>query len=180
MFFLLRVGFGSASSSCFCRRAKRVRRRPVRKFEHNRSRLGGGRRGIADLRRLLHAASRMPARSADRPRSPLGYKAQASAKMLYEFITEQLAPNETGSVARRPVAPETAAASRSTNRPHETLTPTDLEPAWRGPTPLPRPSPLRRPGLSAGRNELLAAPPTPHTVGRSNRLIRIKAPRELA
>src|SRR5271156_4775145 len=29
----------------------------------------------------------------------LGYKAQAGAKMLYDFLTEQLAPKETGSVA---------------------------------------------------------------------------------
>ena len=72
-----------------------------------------------------------------------GYKAQASAKMLYEFITEQLAPNETGSVAAP--AERTKSASSNESRPNETLTPTDLEPAWRGPTPLPRPSPLRRP-----------------------------------
>src|SRR5271170_7664959 len=29
----------------------------------------------------------------------LGYKAQAGAKMLYDFLTEQLAPKETGSIA---------------------------------------------------------------------------------
>src|ERR1700678_313058 len=32
----------------------------------------------------------------------LGYKAQAGAKMLYDFLTEQLAPKETGSVASGP------------------------------------------------------------------------------
>lgn len=75
-----------------------------------------------------------------------GYKAQASAKMLYEFITEQLSPSETGSVAatQKPKT-ETSTAEAREPRPHETLTPTDLEPAWRGPTPLPRPSPLRKP-----------------------------------
>ena len=31
----------------------------------------------------------------------LGYKAQAGAKMLYDFLTEQMAPKETGSVASR-------------------------------------------------------------------------------
>src|ERR1700759_5522590 len=30
----------------------------------------------------------------------LGYKAQAGAKVLYDFLTEALAPKETGSVAR--------------------------------------------------------------------------------
>src|SRR5271168_3282978 len=29
----------------------------------------------------------------------LGYKAQAGAKMLYDFLTEQMAPKETGSLA---------------------------------------------------------------------------------
>src|SRR6516225_3370520 len=31
----------------------------------------------------------------------LGYKAQAGAKMLYEFLTDTLAPKETGTIASR-------------------------------------------------------------------------------
>ena len=63
-----------------------------------------------------------------------GYKAQASAKMLYDFLTDALAPAETGSVT--PV---------STSRRHvdakskDTLRPADLAPAWRGPMPRPDP-----------------------------------------
>jgi hypothetical protein len=62
----------------------------------------------------------------------IGHRAQAGAKMLYEFLNEQLGPSETGAV-------RTPAATPSQN----TLTPTDLEPAWRG--PLPRRDPRERP-----------------------------------
>jgi len=60
----------------------------------------------------------------------IGHRAQAGAKMLYEFLNEQLGPSETGTVR---------AATPSQN----TLTPADLEPAWRG--PLPRRDPRERP-----------------------------------
>ena len=52
-----------------------------------------------------------------------GQRAQAGAKMVYEFINERLASQETGSVATR-----TAAGKASQN----TLTPTDLVAPWRG------------------------------------------------
>jgi hypothetical protein len=70
----------------------------------------------------------------------MGYKAQAGAKMLYEFLTQAMAsravtPHETGSIAdvRLPAKPvlDKAAAESSQN----TLTPADLTPAWRGPSP---------------------------------------------
>src|SRR5882672_3428421 len=56
----------------------------------------------------------------------IGHRAQAGAKMLYEFLNEQLGPNETGSVtaARTPALPL-----------QNTLTAQDLAPAWRGPQP---------------------------------------------
>jgi len=62
-----------------------------------------------------------------------GYKAQAGAKMLYDFLTDALAPTETGSVASGTRKRETSAQSQ------DTLLPTDLTPAWR--SPLPRPDP---------------------------------------
>jgi hypothetical protein len=67
----------------------------------------------------------------------LGYKAQAGAKMLYDFLTEALAPHETGSLASgtgQRSAPGKAALEKASQN---TLTPTDLAPAWRGP-PAPR------------------------------------------
>ncbi len=61
-----------------------------------------------------------------------GYKAQAGAKMLYDFLTDALAPAETGSV--------TSIGKREvTAKSQDTLLPADLAPAWRG--PLPRPDP---------------------------------------
>ncbi len=60
-----------------------------------------------------------------------GYKAQAGAKMLYEFLSDTLAPTETGSIPTK----KTEASARS----QDTLRSTDLTPAWRGPTPRPDP-----------------------------------------
>ena len=62
----------------------------------------------------------------------IGYKAQAGAKMLYDFLTEALAPHadriaHDGTSATR--LGQTAVESASQN----TLTPADLAPAWRGP-----------------------------------------------
>ena len=61
----------------------------------------------------------------------MGYRAQAGAKMLYEFLTEALAPRDTGSVASHA---GTSAAGRAAARDSQnTLTPADLAPAWHGP-----------------------------------------------
>ena len=62
-----------------------------------------------------------------------GYKAQAGAKMLYDFLTEALAPSETGSVA-------STGKREATVKSQNTLLPSDLTPAWRGPA-QPRPDP---------------------------------------
>jgi len=62
----------------------------------------------------------------------MGYRAQAGAKMLYDFLTEALAPNDTGSVRGTTTA---AGAKPPLQRAstQDTLTPADLAPAWRGP-----------------------------------------------
>jgi hypothetical protein len=59
----------------------------------------------------------------------LGQRAQAGAKMLYEFLSEQLGPNETGSISAAKGVPTTS---------QSTLTPADLQPAWRGPPAVPK------------------------------------------
>lgn len=63
-----------------------------------------------------------------------GYKAQAGAKMLYEFLSESLAPTETGSVT-----PASARRTDATGRSQDTLLPADLAAPWRGPMPRPDP-----------------------------------------
>jgi hypothetical protein len=68
-----------------------------------------------------------------------GYKAQAGAKMLYEFLSDALAPAETGSVV------QAGAQKRDvTAKSQDTLVLPDLAPAWRNPTPLPRSAPRGR------------------------------------
>jgi hypothetical protein len=64
-----------------------------------------------------------------------GQKAQASAKAVYDFLSEKLGPDEIGRVATgKPVAPVAAEGEKSS---HNTLTPADRIPAWRGPQPRP-------------------------------------------
>jgi hypothetical protein len=68
----------------------------------------------------------------------IGYKAQAGAKMLYDFLSEALAPRETGSLTNgtprggrsAKATPEKSPAERTSQN---TLNPADLAPAWRGP-----------------------------------------------
>jgi hypothetical protein len=70
----------------------------------------------------------------------IGQRAQAGARMVYEFLSDRIARGETGSVTvRKPPVPDAAPVLRGT------LKPTDLEPAWQAPpsqgesVPLPRP-----------------------------------------
>jgi len=57
----------------------------------------------------------------------IGHRAQAGAKMLYEFLNAQLGPNDTGAIGK-------TAAGKARPSQH-TLTAADLAPAWRGPQP---------------------------------------------
>jgi len=69
--------------------------------------------------------------------STLGYRAQAGAKILYEALTEAMAPRETGavggSVAKSLAGQSTTEKSAAERPSRSTLTPADLAPAWRGP-----------------------------------------------
>ncbi len=65
--------------------------------------------------------------------SAIGYKAQAGAKMLYDVLTDALAPRETGSLASGTPARGGAAKTALERASQNTLTPADLTPAWRGP-----------------------------------------------
>jgi hypothetical protein len=63
----------------------------------------------------------------------LGYRAQAGAKMLYDFLTETLASHDSGSTSR--TGSITKAAQTPVNASQNTLTPADLVPPWHGPQP---------------------------------------------
>lgn len=63
----------------------------------------------------------------------LGHRAQAGAKMLYEYLNEHFGPNDTGTVAN---AATGKAVPLPPVRPSQhTLSPSDMTPAWRGPPP---------------------------------------------
>ena len=62
----------------------------------------------------------------------IGQRAQAGARMVYEYLNEHLGPNETGTVH--------AATGKAIPLPPErpsrhTLSPADQTPPWRGPQP---------------------------------------------
>jgi hypothetical protein len=65
----------------------------------------------------------------------LGYKAQAGAKMLYDFLTERLASKDTGSIANSGARSGKQATPVVDKGSQNTLTPADLAPAWHTPTP---------------------------------------------
>jgi hypothetical protein len=66
----------------------------------------------------------------------IGYKAQAGAKMLYDVLTEALAPHETASLEAGTGRTKSARVKFPMERASQnTLTPADLAPAWRGPQP---------------------------------------------
>jgi len=63
-----------------------------------------------------------------------GHKAQASAKWVYEFLTEKLEKQPTGSIEPRienKAAPKAAPVEVGSSQ--NTLTSADTQPAWRGP-----------------------------------------------
>jgi hypothetical protein len=69
----------------------------------------------------------------------LGQRAQAGAKMLYEFLTERYGPQATGSIGSS--LPRSAGIGRPSQN---TLTPSDIAPVWRGP-PLRKEAQFRNP-----------------------------------
>lgn len=62
----------------------------------------------------------------------IGYRAQAGAKMLYDLLTEAMAPRQTGvsDTDAGKSAPGRSALERASQ---DTLRPADLNPSWRGP-----------------------------------------------
>jgi hypothetical protein len=66
----------------------------------------------------------------------LGYKAQAGAKMIYDFLTEALASKESSKDTSKEAPKVTGSlASVPDKASQDTLTPVDLIPAWHAPLP---------------------------------------------
>ena len=63
----------------------------------------------------------------------LGYRAQAGAKILYDFLTDKLASHDSGSTSH--TGSIIKAAQTPVNTSQNTLTPADLVPPWHGPQP---------------------------------------------
>jgi hypothetical protein len=68
----------------------------------------------------------------------IGHRAQAGAKLLYEFLNDQLGPNDAATTGA--VANARADAAQSPPLPpvrpsQNTLAPADRAPSWRGPQP---------------------------------------------
>ena len=90
---------------------------------------------VSDMRRFC---TRQPEACAigSQAAAAIGQRAQAGAKMVYDFISDRAAPHETGSVSARPTR---QGAFQGTSQPvpaakaQDTLTAADLVPAWRSP-----------------------------------------------
>ena len=76
----------------------------------------------------------------------IGHKAEAGARMIYEFITAKLANSEPAANPAAKTAAKTAAKKVAKTPPvlagNGTLNQSDVQPAWHAPVPLPprRPS----------------------------------------
>ena len=63
----------------------------------------------------------------------LGHRAQAGAKMLYEYLNERLGPHDAGPAAAATTGKAVPLPQARPSR--HTLIPADLAPAWAGPQP---------------------------------------------
>ena len=63
----------------------------------------------------------------------MGHRAQAGAKMLYDFLIEALTARDAGSHPGEPAKSAFSKPSSQQRASQNTLTPADLSPTWRGP-----------------------------------------------
>ena len=77
----------------------------------------------------------------------IGHRAQAGARMVFDFISDQMSRNETGSVPDAKAMPVQAIAHTVPAAPgsQSTLRPDDLAPAWQGPAPRREARPRKEP-----------------------------------
>jgi hypothetical protein len=64
----------------------------------------------------------------------VGEKAQAGAKILYDYLSDRSNPKATGSVPATAQTGKPAPARKAADAGRDTLKPTDRAPEWRGPS----------------------------------------------
>ena len=96
----------------------------------------------------------------------IGYRAQAGAKVLYDFLTDALAPKDTGALPHGTAAHGVAKIEPVRSNSQNTLTPADLAPTWRAPLPPKDPKArgliqvrLKRPATPQRHRPLRRRPP---------------------
>src|SRR5438445_8732922 len=62
----------------------------------------------------------------------IGHRAQAGAKMVYDYLNDHVGPHEAASGVSMPGKPVPSTGARPSQH---TLTPADLVPSWHGPPP---------------------------------------------
>ena len=78
----------------------------------------------------------------------IGQRAQAGAKLVYDFIQERMTRSETGPIPQRRTAPGHSPRPQTPPQfagSQSTLQPSDLAPTWQGPAPRIEMVPLPRP-----------------------------------
>lgn len=136
MFFLLRMAFWLGLVLIFLPSGSSQRAAPANEVNASEA-ISAASATVGDLRQFC---ARQPEACTvgSHVATTLGYKAQAGAKMLYDFLTEALAPKETGSLATGTGShpgKSTMNKAFADKNSQNTLTPADLAPAWRGPVP---------------------------------------------
>jgi hypothetical protein len=99
---------------------------------------------------MSHFCSRQPEACAvgSQAAAALGQRAQAGAKMVYDFINERRGPQSTGSLAAGGTSARLVVVSKASQN---TLTPTDVTVPWRAPPAPAKEAQNRNPVPQPGR-----------------------------
>ncbi|HET9904704.1 MAG TPA: DUF5330 domain-containing protein [Xanthobacteraceae bacterium] len=129
MFFLLRVAFWLAIVVMLLPTGQSQQQDKATSSLGAAEAIGAAAAAVADLRQFC---SRQPEACAVGAQAAhaFGHKAQAGAKMLYDFLAARVAETNAGA---DPAGRQDAEAART----RDTLTDHDRAPAWRGPAPQP-------------------------------------------
>ncbi len=136
MFFLLRMAFWLGLVLILLPSGSSERAAPATEINASQA-ISAASATVGDLRQFC---SRQPdaCTVGSHVATELGYKAQAGAKMLYDFLTEALASKDLSKDPSKDVStPKVTGslASGADKASQNTLTPADMVPAWHAPVP---------------------------------------------